>query len=74
MFLLLCTTDISDMIVLCVAEREEGRLKGDVKRLNQEKEVLKERRNAYEVSGIRQDNKNAFSCSVTYCHMFTLLE
>ena len=36
--------------MLTAAEREEGRLKMEIKRLNQEKEELKERRNNFEVS------------------------
>jgi hypothetical protein len=33
----------------CTADREEGRLKNDLVRLNQEKDELKERKSAYEV-------------------------
>ena len=47
--------------MLNLAEREEGRLKMEIKRLNQEKDELKERRNNFEVS-VAPPSKRSTHC------------
>lgn len=43
------TFTLMTMLITCLADREEGRLKGDMKRLNLEKDDHKDKRNTYEV-------------------------